>query len=583
MAVRFRGRHQAPAVAHAVPRSILVCAVLLAVYGVAIFLDLPSPAGNRYEQALPAKVLAQWSVVPSPGAQPAPHWWSKGQGLRGWSVFPEGWSWPKQLPAPLSRWIAAIGLGLAGAVSLPLLERRARRRRRRIPTQELAALSGFAYLLQLVMLWFKAPNVEALVDERIADPVFSGYLTSALHVDRIDAFFTRYSSTIRSLAWCSHCRTHPPGPVLFYWVPLQVVERLPVAWQASAARLALAGGTISSVGMTPAAGMAPAETVVAALGAHAILLGAALIVFPLYGLARLLAGDEHALALAALGAVLPAVALMSPEFDQLYGTFAATLLLIGLTGLAARGGTGLWGFAAGLFLAFCLFWSIGLAVLAAPLAAFALIKVAGLAGNRATSGEGAGFADRLRGAIYWLAGFAVGVVLPWALLWYFGDFQPLAVMRSALAEHLGGITAVRPYLPWVVYNVVDFLQFLGLPVVIVTLLTLASRHAESASSTGHLQPNCPHASAASSWRPVTNLAANLNAYGVVFWGFIIGLDLSGTTRAEVGRLWIPFTPLALLAVFHAVGRGRLGGLQVYALLVAQLAVCLLIGANWLTP
>ena len=41
--------------------------------------------------------------------------------------------------------------------------------------------------------------------------------------------------------------------------------------------------------------------------------------------------------------------------------------------------------------------------------------------------------------------------------------------------------------------------------------------------------------------------------------------------------------LALMAIFHAAGRGKINASQARVLFAAQFAVCLIIGGNWLTP
>ena len=105
-----------------------------------------------------------------------------------------------------------------------------------------------------------------------------------------------------------------------------------------------------------------------------------------------------------------------------------------------------------------------------------------------------------------------------------------------------------------VVDLVDALQFLGLPVAVASLLTL--------------------------WRRRDHW---LNRYGLLFWGVLLALDLSGTARAEVGRLWMFLMPLALMGLYLAAGHGLIGRRQVGALLGAQFLACVLIGARWMTP
>src|SRR6516162_10727591 len=98
--------------------------VLFVIYCLAIFLDLPPPAGNKYRQDIPASVLKGWGAKANPNGLSASHWWYKTQALRGWSINPEGWAWPKLRPPPLLKWLAILALGLLGAAMLHYLERR---------------------------------------------------------------------------------------------------------------------------------------------------------------------------------------------------------------------------------------------------------------------------------------------------------------------------------------------------------------------------------------------------------------------------------------------------------------------------
>ena len=162
----------------------------------------------------------------------------------------------------------------------------------------------------------------------------------------------------------------------------------------------------------------------------------------------------------------------------------------------------------------------------------------------------------------------------------------LRALESAGRAHLDGIVSLRPYGPWLVFNLVDYLQFLGLPLVLATLVTLAGSGGQPESS----PPPAPHSlpqTAPGSLRRALHRAyresGRLNWYGVLFWTLLLALDLSGATRGEVGRLWMPLTPLALLALFEAVRLGRVTTSHVHILLAAQFAVCVAIGGNWLTP
>ncbi len=116
---------------------------------------------------------------------------------------------------------------------------------------------------------------------------------------------------------------------------------------------------------------------------------------------------------------------------------------------------------------------------------------------------------------------AAGVIGLTALLGH----EPIAAARTALAIHHETYTAVRSYALWLLFNPLDLAIFLGPPVAVLAL----PRMIEALRSG-------PGAGA----RDVDRFTAGL-ALGLVLLG------LSGSTRGEVGRIWIPLMPLLLIA------------------------------------
>jgi hypothetical protein len=133
-------------------------AIPLTFYCMAVLLDLPSPAETRYLENLPAGELARWGVTPIPSAQIADHWWDKAQGLRGWGLFPEGWSWPKLAAPPLTRWLPIVVMAMLGLIAFRYFEARVGRHPWRTPWLALAVLVAFSYGLQLGALELKNPS-----------------------------------------------------------------------------------------------------------------------------------------------------------------------------------------------------------------------------------------------------------------------------------------------------------------------------------------------------------------------------------------------------------------------------------------
>ncbi len=555
-------------------RGAWIAAAALLLYAIAIWFDLPTPAGTKY--------------APPPtgaGLQPASIW-DPMQALRGWGVYslkpPSGWAWPFIPPAPRWRWSVILGAGLLGLGWLVFWERRAARRAAAAAVA-LAGLVVLGYLLQWGALWLKDPHPNQLLTTRIADNSFTGFFTSATQTDDPDRLFGGYLVALQDRSetrLCGHCRTHPPGPILLYWLPMQAIGALPFAWQAG-----IQAGLVRLLGASPPV-LPPAQAIVALLGGHALLAGAALIVLPLYGLARLLAGPALALRLAAFGLLLPGPMVMTPELDPLYAVLAALLFYLALLGLRAPRGQGWWGFGTGVLLASGLYLSFGLWVLAVPLAAFAVFATLGVLGLWRAPGAPLAAPLPWPRALLWLGAVAAGTAVPWALLWGATGFPLADVVPLALYIQLSGITARRPYDVWVIFNLIDFLQFVGLPLVVALLLLLFRRRVLVAAAAGAgpgdtmLAPPPPPA-----WprRVAATVAAHVNLYDLLLWLIVLGLDISGAVRAEVGRIWIFLMPIGLLALYQATGQGRLARWQILGLMAAQALVLLLIASRWYTP
>src|SRR5947199_6997005 len=137
---------------------------------------------------------------------------------------PGGMGMAKTRARPLLHWLAILALGILGAAALHWLERRRAQRPSHGAMLALVALIVFAYALQLGTLWLKTQNTEQLLLDRIASSDFTGYFDSALQIDDLSAFFSKYDGTIRSPDYCSHCRTDPTRAVIFYWLLIRAVD-----------------------------------------------------------------------------------------------------------------------------------------------------------------------------------------------------------------------------------------------------------------------------------------------------------------------------------------------------------------------
>jgi hypothetical protein len=285
-----------------------------------------------------------------------------------------------------------------------------------------------------------------------------------------------------------------------------------------------------------------AERAAILVGILLIRLKAAMVVVPLYLLARFALGARGAVGAAALGLVIPSVIVFLPDFDAAYPTGAALVVALMVGALVWR--SSVLAFLAGVALYGCLLFSPALA-----LVAVLVLLWYGLA-RRTEWGQRLrrrpGQASFLQVAGVGVLGFAVALTA----LWFFLQFNAPATWWECLRSNarFNRVTG-RSYLPWVLYNPVDFLMFLGVGLSALLLVGAA----------GAIR----RLKAWRRWDPVTLGLA-------VFLVALLLLDVSGMNTGEVARLWLFLMPGAALLSARAVeGFGAAGRYVLLVVLACQ--------------
>jgi hypothetical protein len=300
-----------------------------------------------------------------------------------------------------------------------------------------------------------------------------------------------------------------------------------------------------------------------------MLLGAALIVFPLYGLAGRLSGGRYPLPLAALGALVPGILLMSPEFDQVNATASAVLFYLALRGLEVERRNMLWGLTGGILYGFAIYGSYGLWVLALPVAAMVLNKLFEGLGIDRVSGQ----ANRSKRVLSFAFIFCVTSAGVWLGLWFIGQLNVPEVLRFVRAN-LQGFDEARASASWFLLNLTDFAQLAGIPLILTIFATIYRPVRQDGAESVH---SMRRLNWANRW------SMGVSFYGVLFGALILAVDAMGVVRGESGRVWMFMVPLGLMAVYHGVGRGLLGTRALAMLLVCQFIVCVVIAGRWMMP
>lgn len=434
-----------------------------------------------------AVVTVGWSVLLVSDGMP---------GLRG----PLQWRWPYEAAsAPLR--VIACGLVVVLYLVLALyLLRQAemcedeRGRRGRYAGVVIWAFVGVP-LIQLVVIYLRHPDVLRELFDRTASLHSGGYFSAIVEVEDINAYLRRFPELMPTFP--IHPKRHPPGIPLMFWLARQAFALAPGL--AHRAALPLRGFQCDNLWLQylsdPQIASAWVSIILPVL--------AGLTVWPLYRLGRYLLDERRAAFAVIFYPLIPSVGLFATMWDQFIPLLTTLALLWFMRGLEERR-LGLL-LAAGLAISLGTFFNLGVVVSLAVLGSYAV------------------FWHIARRPFDWgrilLEGgaFVIGLSGVWVIYWLFWGVTLLDIWQVAMSFHL---KMDRSYWIWVFYHLYDFLVFLGIPLAVLLMLALAR----------------------------ALLGEGKKSLRLLTLAFALGLlviDLSGTSRGEVARVWLFLMPWAL--------------------------------------
>lgn len=446
-------------------------------------------------------------------------WFDLSPLLRGPAPFPPEWQWKARSGPPAAglEWAALCAAGLIGliaATGLPVAHRHPRRSRAIVLCG--AVFLGIALQYALLESANDASAADLLVSRTISPGFTSYYSVAVAPVARdVSTFLDRHADLLPKLPL--HAATHPPGAVLFYRAVLALCDRAPVLTRGIVAQAERLG---VNVGRFPAPPN-PTWIATALLAPLTIMLLTSVACWPIAALARGLGlSAAAATRVGVLWVLVPGVLLMVPEMDQLLSLPVACATVLFLMALSPRrvgrrslataaiagavaGVASLISYGAAVFVLFG--WCL--------VAAFAFDRRLGLA--------------RLWQAPAVAAGCALSVhLLP--MLW---GYDPLQAFSAAMRLHREQFTRPRSYATWLVFNLWDFAVFVGFPLACLTAVGAVAA-ARRLFTGGGGAVDTP-----------------MLRFNVATVAAILALDLTGTVRGEVGRIWIPLMPFVLVSSF----------------------------------
>jgi len=458
--------------------------------------------------------------------------------LRGPAPETAVWSWPYNL-RPVARWGYALlaALWLTAVMGFWLWHKNTGRWG---TITAVFALAIGSFLLQLGLIYADNPAPFTELVNRTLAVQTNGYFWTAANIDDLNDTLHHYPDAMTTFE-SDHARTHPPGLIVANWLTIRAFERFPDAAQQITTAVYSARCTdLWLFGKPPA--------VAAALGLWALfpMLLAATAVFPAYALAKKLSPTTNVILATGFVAAIPALLIFAPLSDQIFAFLTLCIMLALHVGLQKQ--QPIWLFISGLLLSIATFFSVGNAAL------LVLIFVYGLLWRPEN-----GRRPPLRTQIIWTAVFGAGALTIWLMYWIGWRVFPWQILQASLNEHYNSVTNERVYTTWLLFNLIDLIVFSGIPAFIAFGLATV-------------------VAVKSVWRKKQN---NGQALAVATAVLIILLLVSGSTRGEVGRIWLFFMPLmaisgGLWATAFLRGQRR----AQWLLFVLQLGMVLALGLAW---
>ncbi len=462
--------------------------------------------------------------------------------LRGPAPETSEWYWPYLLRPFIRWWLPVLAALLTWFIAAWWLELEKPGRR-----QNFLALIGLvtsSLLLQVALIYADRSAAAAELVDRTLSNQASGFFEPAATIEDMASVLNAYPQEMTGFV-SEHARTHPPGLIMANWLTIRIFAKVP----ALAAPLAQ---YVWPLRCTDLWLLNRPPEVAAALGIWSLLplLAAALTALPAFVLAKLLLTGRSVRLATILAATIPALLLFAPKSVQFY--VPLTLLLFGAFQIGLSRKSYIWLLLAGMILSLMTFLSLGNSSLFLLFILYALISTR--LGQSISADRTTIWTDLFKGLMV----FALGSISLWLLVWLGAGASPWAIAQTGLQQHYELVTNIRRYEWWVIWNLVDLILFAGWPLVLGFLggLILAIR-------------------------PLRKKELdNVDVLALSLLLLMILLNVSGSARGEVGRIWLFLMPLMAYPAAKFWQRTLPGKAPALVVIALQLLMVVMIGLAW---
>ena len=412
--------------------------------------------------------------------------------LRGPAPYPPDWQWEYFFINTLEKiWLPVAVIWVILIFSY-YLERKTEMHIQKHESKILFCLICLFFLFQLSITFFSRAGIGVLL-ARIIHPDMNGYFTAAIQIHDVSSFLKTFNATV--LSFPMHAQGHPPGAILFFWVIEQIFRPISFFF-GFLNNISLSHSDIAQIwkGLTISQ-----KTTALITGLFIPFLSTFTSLF-VYYIGKKLYGIRVGIRAACISISIPSFIFFIPLNDVFLPLFPLSSFYCFVRGLSEEKPSLL--FLSGVIFSAGLFFSISLLPLLFLFGMYLVwrreIKII--------------FQN---GPIFFLG------MLPIPLSLFLYGYNTLLVFQTLLR----GLPENRAYLTWVFFNVSDFFIFLGIPLFFFFMILLC----KYIGITIGLQ------------------LKKIDPLTIGTIGMITLLDVSGSVRGEVARIWLPMYPFFVLS------------------------------------
>lgn len=367
--------------------------------------------------------------------------------------------------------------------------------------RELFLLAGvflLGFLLQIALVYFSRFGINILF-RRMADPGINGYFSTAVKHPDIFRFMRDYPYIASQLD--QHAITHPPGVNVLLNGIINFFSAVPQVTKFLSQYINPPSEPNSFKLWLSLTEPQRIAAIISAFITHLLSLTA---IIPLYFSLKNVLGIKTAVRSVFLYVLIPSIAFFAPLFDPIYSLFSVLSFYLIVKGIIGKKYVLI--FLSGLILGIGFFFSFSLIPIFVIAVLFCLLMYMK---KRRTY--------IIKDSLYFIAG-----ILTWIIITYLFGFNFISAFFTATKS---GSHLARSYISSLWANPYDFFIFLGIPTAIL-FLTFSFEVL----------------------RKKIQVQSNFGVLLVSFWSTFLLLNISGSARGEVGRIW---APLMLFPIFFA--------------------------------